>query len=278
MAVPSEIAYLGPSGTFAHIVVKKRYGSGPVLVPKSSVAEVFDYVGESPLRMGVVPLENSSGGVIDVTLDLLGDEHCRLRIEEELRIRVQLALLGHKDAEPTVLYSHFAPLRHSQGWLQANISPEIKRVETPSTAVAANKVRECRTALALASRECAALYGLDVIRFPVSSDVENITQFAVLGHHTEIPPNSTKSTYLVELRDAPGSLCSFLLPFRDNGVNLTRIHSRPVKGTINRYRFFITIDGSAADANVQAAWQTAGAECLSIREFGSYPVAPLYES
>jgi len=115
----TEIAYLGPQGTFAHLVAEKRY-RGRTLIPQNSIDDVFRYVQADPGRKGIVPIENSSGGTIYETVDHLIDRSCTLSIQEELSIKVRLALLGHKRESVRVLYSHFAPFHHCDGWIKEN--------------------------------------------------------------------------------------------------------------------------------------------------------------
>ncbi len=273
-----EIAYLGPVGSYSYVVSVHVFGEAAMLVAKPSVAQVFEHVNEDDSRLGVVPLENSSGGLIEETVDTMGEESFNLRIQQEVGLRVQLALLGRSDVQPKVVYSHFAPLRHCYKWVVENLPANVRLEKTPSTTAAARKASENSDAAALAHPMCASLYGLEVLRYPVASEVDNFTQFAVIGHRKEQSVEGAKSSYLVELVDQPASLASFLWPFGKNDVNLTRIHSRPVKGNINRYKFFITIDGGSRESKVQSAWKEAEQMCVSVQDFGSYPVSQIEDS
>jgi chorismate mutase/prephenate dehydratase len=271
-----ELAYLGPAGTFSHLVARKRFGAaGTRLVPCPSIKAVFSRVAASRARLGLVPIENSSGGIIEETVDFLSAPGCPLRIQEELQLRVELALLGRQGEKVRVVYSHFAPLQHCKKWLDRHL-PHAERREVASTAAAAQAAGGEPGAVALAARNAAALYDLHVLAFPVEQDVVNLTSFAVIGRPGRLPPGSTRTSYIVELLDRVGALCSFLEPFRDAGVNLTRIVSRPVIGKPGRYLFLIDIQGTEAEPRVRVALGRAKAVCACLRNLGSYPVRRPY--
>lgn len=276
LSIPQEVAFLGPEGTFAHLVAKKRYRGRP-LVPKPTIDEVFAYVEESPARVGIVPIENSSGGIIYQTIDILRDRNCALLIQEELQVDVKLALVGRKDQPINVVYSHFAPLHHCGPWLKHYL-PGVKRETVSSTALAARYAAEQPGAAALTTRDAAKLYGLDVLNFPVVSDVENRTQFVTIGHGHCTKGDNTKTSYAVELLDRVGALCDFLEPFKNAGVNLTRIISRPIVGRPNTYMFFVEIDGTELKPSVKAAVEQARRVCSAIRCLGAYAIRPPYQS
>jgi prephenate dehydratase len=272
----TEIAYLGPQGTFAHLVAEKRY-RGRTLIPQNSIDDVFRYVQADPGRKGIVPIENSSGGTIYETVDHLIDRSCTLSIQEELSIKVRLALLGHKRESVRVLYSHFAPFHHCDGWIKENF-PDVERRETKSTAEAAKLASSENNAAALGTRDAAHVYNLDILHFPVTEDVPNVTQFFSLGHKTVDPRLCKKTSIVASLRNAPGSLVAFLEPFSKAGVNLTRIVSRPVAGHPNTYVFFVDIAGTVNDPTIKRALTSAGKVSRYIRVVGTYPIHPSYTS
>ena len=271
-----ELAYLGPAGTFSHLVARKRFGAAAGrLVPCPSIKAVFTRVGAARARLGLVPIENSSGGIIEETVDFLSEPGCPVRIQEELQLRVELALLGRKGEKVRTIYSHFAPLQHCKKWLDRHL-PHAERREVASTAAAAQAAANEPGAVALAARHAAALYDLDILAYPVESDIVNLTSFAVIGPNRRIPPGSTRTSYIAELLDRVGALCSFLEPFRDAGVNLTRIVSRPVIGKPGRYLFLVDIHGTEAEPRVRTALNRAKAVCACLRNLGAYPVRRPY--
>jgi chorismate mutase/prephenate dehydratase len=170
------------------------------------------------------------------------------------------------------------PFFHADEWLKAHY-PTARRVTRPSTAASAELAAAEPNAATIGPRQNAYRYGLDLLHFPISGDVPNITQFFRLGHHP-LPSSSThnRSALIVELADKPGSLCLFLTPLSDAAINLKRLESRPLRGQPNKYRFFVEIEGSPAEPHVAAALARAQTDGATIRSVGSYPSGTLFES
>lgn len=276
-ASPSVIACLGPVGSFSHLITEKRFPGIPV-EPLATVGEVFDFLATHLEAEGIVPIENSSGGFIIDTVDRLVDDRCQLWIQEELTLDVKLALLGHAGSPVEVIYSHPMPFFHADEWLKMH-HPDARRVTRPSTAAAAELAAAERTAAAIGPRQNAARHGLDLLHYPIAGDVPNITQFFRLGHQpapTDAAHN--RSALVVELADRPGSLCLFLSPLSQAGINMKRLESRPLRGQPNKYRFYIEIEGSTAESRVSTALDRARQDGASIRSLGSYTSGTLFES
>lgn len=271
------IACLGPEGSFSHLVTTKRFpGVTPVLLP--SVEEVFAWLADKSEALGVVPIENSSGGLILTTIDRLMDPRCVLHVQEELTLNVKLALLGHADQQIEVIYSHYMPFFHCDDWLNENY-PDVKRVPVASTSLAAERVVSEPHAAAIGSRANAERHGLQLLQYPIEEDIINITQFFLIGHQANTPSQENNRTALVvELPDKPGILCTFLTPFAEAAVSLKRIESRPVRGKPNTYRFYIEIEGSPASPDAATALEKANAIASSIQSRGSYPTGVRFES
>jgi len=266
----TKTAYLGPEGTYTHQISETRFGSGSEMVPCPTIFDEFEYVKSTPGARAVAPIENSSGGQITSTVDmLLNDEE--LTILESMTLVVHLALLGREGGEIKRLYSHFAPFKHCAGWIRGNL-PGVECHEVSSTAEAAIRVSKEDGAAALGSRKLAEIYGLDVLEYPVAQDAVNETEFIVVTSRKTRGDDTKgdRSSLAVELLNGPGSLCSFLIPFRDEEVNLTRIISRPVYGVPSEYAFYIDIKGNQKDANVERALKKAAEHCDSLRVIGSY--------
>jgi len=272
-----RIACLGPEGSFSHLVATQRFPDAP-LEMLGSVEEVFDWLEDKPDAHGIVPIENSSGGIILATVDRIMHPRCTLKIQEELTLDVKLALVGHRDQPVEIIYSHFMPFYHCDEWLKQHY-PNVKRVTAASTSQAAARAVGEMNAAAIGSRANAARHGLDILQFPVEEGTINITQFFLIGH-AENPPSSdnNRTALVVELPDKPGILCAFLTPFSEAGVSLKRIESRPIRGQPNTYRFYIEIEGSPAVPNVHTALGKAHAIASSIRSVGSYPSRRQFES
>jgi len=275
---PVEVAFLGPEGTYAHLVARTRYGTHVRHVPLPSIPHVFDYVAQHPDSIGIVPIENSSGGTIYETVDLLVQHAPNVSIREEMAVNVKLALLGHDANKVKYIYSHFAPLNHCGAWLKKNF-PEAELRETRSTAEAAIETVQKPDAAALGSRLLADVYRLKILHYPVMSDEVNVTHFFALGHPVINPSPASRTGLVVRLLNQPGSLCTFLEPFRDHGVNLTRIVSRPVPRQPQTYVFFVEIEGSVLEeGKTKEVLKQATQAADTIHVLGSYPIIPPYDS
>jgi chorismate mutase / prephenate dehydratase len=273
----SRIACLGPEGSFSHLVATLRFPD-TVIEMLGNVEEVFDWLEDKPDAHGIVPIENSSGGIVLATVDRIMHPRCKIKIQEELTLDVKLALVGHRDQPVQVIYSHFMPFYHCDEWLKQHY-PDVKRVSVASTSQAAARAVAETNAAAIGSRANAARHGLDILQFPIEEGTINITQFFLIGHAENAPsPDNNRTALVVELPDKPGILCAFLTPLSDAHVSLKRIESRPIRGQPNTYRFYIEIEGSPALPTVHAALEKTRAIAASIRSVGSYPSRRQFES
>ena len=281
-ATPNSVAHFGPEGSFANMVAREHFGERD-FVPCQTVGEVFDFVSSSPDHCGIVPVENSTGGIIQETIRAITREATgNLQILEELTLDVKLALLGREGVKITKVYSYFAPLDHCRFWLRENY-PEAQLVSVGSTPKAAALAAEESGAAAIGTKKSAELHGLDILQYPIAIDVPNVTQFLVIGYKgLSFPGESAtegfKTSLVVKLANEAGSLCRFLSVFDAKSVNLSRIESSPVVGEPNTYRFFIEIEGSEDDESVVGALEAACASSISIRSVGSYPAVSRYQS
>lgn len=273
----AHIGYLGPEKTFSHLVAMKRFGKSQKLVSLPTVGDVFDFVGKKSGRIGIVPIENSSGGTIYETVDCLVDEDSRACIVEELSVRVNLALLGRSNHPFKVVYSHFAPLYHCEKWLKERY-PAVELKKVASTALAAQTAASEVGAAALGTKQSAREYGLDILMYPVAPEIPNVTQFFAIGSCHKTNALGQKMSLVASLSNKPGSLFDFLEPFKLNKVNLTRILSRPVIGHPNTYVFFVDINGTGEDESVRAALAEAKRACKSLRCVGTYPIHRQFQS
>jgi chorismate mutase / prephenate dehydratase len=284
----SKVAYLGPEGTFANIVAKQRYGDHAEYIPKSSIHEVFDYVRTSENALGVVPIQNTSGGFINDTLDELLAENFEMSIFERIDLKVRLAAMGKAADLGNVktLYSHFAPIEHCQEWIKSSFPQGIRSVEVSSTAEAAKRAASEKDAIALASEWSAKLYDLNVLDYPQQK--LNLTQFFSISASHQVSEYEASSlnksvayrtTLSVRLKNNAGSLYDLLGSFANLDINLSRINSRPVPGVQSEYTFMIDVDGRASmDKNIQSAMILARQKTVSIKMLGEYPIAGEYNS
>jgi prephenate dehydratase len=271
------VGYLGPEGTFSHLVARKRFGRSATLIPCEGIYDVFEFIKTGKDRIGVVPVENSSGGTIFETIDCMVENAGRLHIREELSLNVKLALLGRRGARVRHLYSHYVPLQHCKSWIRRAL-PGVRTHETRSTAMAAERAAAEPESAALATRDAARRYGLDVLTFPIETDVPNITEFLVIGASAKPAARSVKTSLLVILENRPGSLFDFLAAFKQEGVNLTRLISRPIIGQPKSYLFVVDIQGTPERPTVHRALAAAQCAATKLIRLGIYPVRRMYAS
>ncbi|NUN92978.1 MAG: prephenate dehydratase [Verrucomicrobiae bacterium] len=271
-----KVAYLGPEGTFASIVARKRYKKDAVYIPQPTVRRVVDYVCAHKASVGIVPVENSSGGIILDLVDSLNEAPQGLWVQAELAINVRLALLGHRGRKIETVYSHFAPLQHCDDWLLRKY-PKVRRVRTETTGEAATKAAADPHAAAIATKKSARQYGLDVLTYPIKKETPNITQFFALGWAKPKGP-AQETSLLVSLKNESGSLLKFLKPFADEGLNLKRIVSRNILGQPNTYIFFVGVEAAQSHPGMRRALAAAKKSAARFRVLGSYAVEKAYES
>jgi prephenate dehydratase len=279
---PPPIAHFGPKGSFANLVALLHFGERD-FVPCQTVGEVFAFVAGDPTHCGIVPVENSTGGIIQETIrEIARETPGTVQILEEISLDVKLALLGRANTEITQVYSYFAPLDHCRPWLKEHY-PNARLSSVGSTSQAAALAAEEPGAAAIGTKKSAELHGLDILLFPIADEVPNVTQFLLIGHKGQAQTGAkeaaqSKTSLVVKLANEAGSLCRFLSVFDAGRVNLTRIESSPVAGEPNTYRFFIEIDGGENNQAVRAALEAARKVSISTRSVGSYPAARRYQS
>jgi chorismate mutase / prephenate dehydratase len=266
-----SVFYLGPEGTFSHILARKRFRRHAILVPCPTVEAVFERVLAVAGDLGIVPIENSSGGTVYDTVDLLIRHAGQIFIHEELALDVRIALLGRPGKAIAKVFSHFVQIKHHAEWLKAR-HPRARLHAVASTAVAAQKAAASSRAAALASPGAAEVYGLEVLELPSLGQTVNVTHFFVIGASApDIREESQKTALVAALPNVCGSLHKFLGPFAREKVNLSRIVSRPVPGKPQTYVFFLEIDGSPQSDSVDRALVRAHALAESMTSLGTYP-------
>lgn len=266
-----SIAYLGPEGTFSAILAHQRFGEGPAYFDCGSIEGVFDRVLSGEASLGLIPVENSSGGTVYDTVDLLIRHAGTISIREELSLDIRIALLGRTGKKIRTVYSHFVQIKHHSAWLKKN-HPDARLVPVSSTAVAAKRAAESASAAALASPGTAALYGLDVIEFPSDGEPVNVTSFFTISRKPSAKKISDRTALVAALKNECGSLHKFLGPFARENVSLTRIVSRPVPGQPQTYIFYVEIEGGPGVPSVGRALERARKSTRSLDSLGTFPV------
>ena len=268
---PLRIAYLGPEATFTHQAALKTFGSRTQYIPQKSIASVFNCVEKNQADYGVVPVENSTEGVVSHTLDMFLD--LDLKIVNEVLLPVRHHLLTYSTLkEIREVYSHPQALAQCQNWLEQNLS-EVTLHETESTAEATKLVARKKKAAAIASEIASRLYNIPILVQDIQDHSRNYTRFLVVGNHFTEKSGRDRTSILFSIKDRVGALHDMLVPFRQHGVNLTKIESRPTKRRAWEYVFFVDFIGYRDDPPVQQALAELEKLCLFLKILGSYPVA-----
>jgi chorismate mutase/prephenate dehydratase len=281
---PMKIAYLGPEGTFTQQAALKHFGHAVECQSQGSIADVFREVEAGGANFGVVPVENSTEGVITHTLDSFVGSNLNICGEVALRIHHHFLLKGEasvadeslieSSAKPVRVYSHAQSLAQCRQWLDANW-PGIERIAVSSNAEAARRAQEEEGAAAIASEAAAELYNLNIATANIEDMPDNTTRFLIIGKQTTEISGDDKTSLLVASKNEPGALYHVLAPFHEEGVSLTRIETRPSKSGTWNYIFFIDLEGHQNEEKVTKAMALVQQQCTDFKCLGSYPKAVL---
>lgn len=272
LEAPMKVAFLGPKATFSHLAAMHHFGLSAELVPQKSIPSVFEEVEKGRALYGVVPVENSTEGVVSHTLDMfMGSE---LKINAEVLLEVSHFLLSRTGRLEDVkkIYSHPQPLAQCRRWLADNL-PNVPLVDVASTTLAAQIVSEDYSAAAIASEYAASLYDLKVVRERIEDQVNNVTRFLVIGSKTADRSGDDRTSLMFSVKDEPGILYRMLEPFAKRGLNLSKIESRPNKTKAWEYIFFLDLAGHINDPEVGEAVNELKGYCQFVKVLGSYPKA-----
>ncbi|HEY2990671.1 MAG TPA: prephenate dehydratase [Candidatus Binatia bacterium] len=272
LEAPLTIAYFGPEATFTHMAARERFGSSSAYVPKPSIADVFQEVGQGRADYGVVPIENSTEGVVTHTLDMLVEADVKICAEVFLEIHHYLLSRSGQAEDIRQVVSHPQALAQCRRWLASNF-PKVEVNEASSTAQAAHMAASDPTLAAVASKLAQELYGLEIVEANIEDQASNVTRFFVIGGQTPRPSGADKTSIVLSVKDEVGVLHRMLDPFAKNGINLTKIESRPLKQKPWEYLFFLDLEGHIDDARIQRAIKKLEKSCLFIKILGSYPCA-----
>ena len=267
---PVSVAYLGPEGSFCHQAAAKFFGSASELRPEQTVEDVFSMVEKEQCNRGVVPIENSYQGSVALTLDLFHEFD--LRIQGEIFLRIRHQLLGREENREEIryVYSHPMALAQCRSWLKKNML-DVKIIKTGSTSEAARLVSSKKYAGAIGSKIAARIYDLKIVCQDIEDNANNITRFLVIGKDSPEKSLRDKTSVLFSLPHMAGTLNRAIEPLAQNGINMTRIESRPVKGKKWEYLFFVDIEGHKDDDNVAYALREMEKACSYFKHLGSYP-------
>ncbi len=269
---PLKIAFLGPEGTFTQQAVLSHFGHSVHALSYPGIDEVFSQVQSADADFGVVPVENSSQGIVSHTLDMFLTSDLRICGEIELRIHHNLLTQARSLDQVERVYSHQQSLSQCKTWIRTHL-PSAELLAVSSNAEAARRVRNAPDAAAIAGRPAAEIYGLPVLFANIEDHPDNSTRFLVIGRQLFSPSGDDKTTLLLAGQEGPGLLHQLLEPFGRHGVNLTRIESRPSRLGKWEYVFFVDIEGHVEDEKVASAMTDLEKVSKLTKVLGSYPRA-----
>ncbi len=264
-----RVAYLGPAYSYTHLAAIEKFGTQVDFAPVSTIAAVFEEVNRGSVDYGIVPVENSTDGRIVDTLDMF--TRLPLKICAEVQLSINHNLLSRcPRAEVTEIYSKPQALSQCRDWLSRNM-PQARLIEVTSTSTAAQLARDKHGVAAVASRQAAVVYDLQVLAEGIQDNKHNITRFAVIGEEISKPTGRDKTAILLQIPHKPGALADALNIFKNSKINLSWIESFPLKGPEAGYLFFIDFEGHVADLKPKRALAELEKLAVRLEVLGSYP-------
>jgi chorismate mutase/prephenate dehydratase len=271
---PLKVAFLGPEGTFTQTAVLTHFGHSVRALPLATIDEVFHEVEAANADFGVVPIENSTEGTVNHTLDRFLSSP--LKICGEVELRVHQFLMGKMTSLERIerICSHQQSLAQCRAWLQEHV-PDVERVAVASNAEGARRARDEHGTAAIAGETAAEVYDLQVLATDIEDRPDNTTRFLVLGRKLFEPSGQDRTTLLVSVGHgkAPGALFRLLEPLARHRISMTRIESRPSRRRKWDYVFFIDLEGHSKDKPVAQALTALKRRASLFRILGSYPRA-----
>ncbi|SNB44848.1 prephenate dehydratase [Geobacter sp. DSM 9736] len=269
---PMKVAFFGPKATFTHMAAKQVFGLSAELIPQKSIPSVFEEVEKGKALYGVVPVENSTEGMVSHTLDMFMESELKINAEVMLEIHHFLLSRTGRFEDVKKVYSHPQPIAQCREWLRENL-PSVPVVDVASTAVAAQIASEDYTAAAIASEIASTMYDLRIVRERIEDQVNNFTRFLVIGKKLAEGSGDDKTSLMFSVKDEVGILYRMLEPFAKRGINLSKIESRPLKKKAWEYIFYLDLMGHISEPKVAEAVQELKDCCQFVKLLGSYPRA-----
>ncbi|MCI0703007.1 MAG: prephenate dehydratase [Planctomycetia bacterium] len=268
-----KIAYLGPEYSYSHLAAIQRFGEASAYNRTANIAAVFEEVVRKHADYGVVPLENSTDGRIADTLDQFIRMPGQVKICAEIRLRVRHHLLANcTQSEIRRVYSKAQALSQCRNWLAKNL-PQASLHEVASTSDAAKLVLTEPNVAAVASRQAAVRWGINILSQNIEDSPSNETRFAVIGPTDSAKTGNDKTALMFQIPHTPGALADVLSVFKSNKINLTWIESFPYRDVKGQYVFFVDFEGHREDPKVKKALTALEDTCDAVFPMGSFPVA-----
>ncbi len=268
---PLRIGYLGPQGSFSHTAAMLKFGQSVEYEPVADITSIFEEVSKGHCNLGLAPVENTMGGGVIETLDALIDSD--VKICAEIQMAIHHSLLAKCPLEEIEkIYSKPEVFAQCRSWLSATFE-DAQTIAVASTARAAQMAAEEPKTAAVGSKIAAELYGLNVVCENIEDMVNNVTRFLIIGREDAKATGDDKTTILFSTAHKAGALSDVLDVFKQHGINLTNIESRPSRKREWEYYFFMDFLGHRTDKHVQAALEGARKHCLQLSILGSFPRA-----
>lgn len=268
---PIKVAYLGPEGTFTQQAAIKHFGHSAQTVSMAAIDEVFREVEAGAARFGVVPVENSTGGVVAHTLDTFMESNLKICGEVVLRIHHHLMVSDVTKTDAiSRIYSHSQSFAQCRKWLDTHY-PQAERVAVNSNSEAARRIKNEWNSAAIAGEMAAELYGLNILSSKIEDRPDNATRFLIIGNQGVSASGEDKTSIVVSMRNEPGALHLMLEPFYRHQIDLTRVETRPAQSGNWTYVFFVDFLGHKDDAMVTAALEDVAGRAADLKVLGSYP-------
>ncbi|MDA3807780.1 MAG: prephenate dehydratase [Thiomicrorhabdus sp.] len=271
---PTTVAYLGPEGSYSHASVIKQFGSSAHSIAVSTIEKVFEAVEKGEASYGMVPVENSSEGVVKSTQNVLVTTN--LKISGEVALEIHHCLLSKSAALENIhkIVAHQQALGQCEQWIKDNL-PWAEVEAVASNALAAKMAQTDPSIAAIASEQAAQLYQLNILESHIEDQPDNTTKFWVVGRDATQSSGEDKTAMIVSMKNQSGALLDILSCFSRRGINMTRIISRPSLDTTWDYQFFIDVLGHQQDDNLKQALEEVKSKSAFFKLLGSFPVSPL---
>lgn len=267
---PLNVAFLGPEGTFSEMATYRYFGHSVQAMPEASIDQVFTEVEAGVADFGVVPVENSTEGAVNNTLDMFLSSPLKICGEIDLPIHHYLMSKQSRLADVKVIFSHRQTLAQCRAWLRSH-APDVETVAVSSNAEAARRAAYSEHAAAIAGQTTAAMYGLTVLHSHIEDQADNATRFLIIGKQLLAASGEDKTSLMIAAKDEPGLLYHILRPMNEQGVTMTRIESRPSKRKRWDYVFFIDVAGHVEDEPIAKTLQEIQRFTQHVTVLGSYP-------
>lgn len=266
---PLTVAFLGPQATFTQQAAIAQFGHSAKYEAKSSIADVFSDVETERVDYGCVPIENTTEGTVNHTLDLFINS--TTQICAELNLRIHHNLMANCNFEDiSRIYTHAQVMGQCRGWILEHL-PHVELIETASTTKAAKLASEQENVAAIASSLASERYSLPILRENIEDRSHNTTRFFIIGRQESKPTGDDKTSICFAIKDKVGALYECLVPFKEEKVTMTMIESRPSKRKNWEYFFFADTLGHISDPAIQRALEKLEEMCQFVKILGSYP-------